>query len=379
MKIGILTFHHSLNYGAMLQAFCLQSYLESCEHSVEFIDYNPPYLEHGGTLKSLSKVRLTRAYLKSLYLFSAAFVARYKYRLLSQKFAAFKQKYLYLSTTSFSSFFNLSVNKVEYDLIVIGSDQVWNPSDQYGLDKVYFGDPLHNYAKRIISYAASFGSINRIEPFIDSLPSLLRNFDDLSVREYSAQQYLSKISIDACVVPDPTFLVQNLNHFSEVSSDLPKDEQYAFFYILRDATHIHSFVDLVSSQMNIDNIYSAATPWRRWRRVGVELELSPFEFIGAIQHSEFTVSNSFHGVVSSILTSTNFIAIELPGSKAGLSSRISDLLEYLGLSSRLVAAETLCDSLDLLSIPIDWSTVREKILNLRNIGQEYLTKNYDCL
>ena len=375
MKIGILTFHHSLNYGAMLQAFCLQSYLESFDHSVEFIDYNPAYLEQGGTLKSLSKVRFTRAYLKSLYLFSSAFAARYKYRLLSQKFSAFRQKSLNLSCISFSSFSNLPVNEFKYDLIVIGSDQVWNPSDQYGLDKVYFGDPLHSYAKRIISYAASFGSINRIEPYTDSLPSLLHNFDDLSVRESSAQKLLSELSIDSSVVPDPTFLVQDLSDFSEASSSLPNDEQYAFFYILRDASHIHRFADLVSNQKSLNNIYSAATPWRRWRRIGTELELSPFEFIGAIQHSEFTISNSFHGVVSSILTSTNFIAVELPGSKAGLSSRISDLLEYLGLSSRLVAADSLCDSLDLLSVPIDWLTVSEKIISLRNIGQGYLTKN----
>ena len=49
MKLGILTFHHSLNYGAMLQAKCLSNYLESLGHEVEFVDYNPPHVEKGAS------------------------------------------------------------------------------------------------------------------------------------------------------------------------------------------------------------------------------------------------------------------------------------------------------------------------------------------
>ena len=375
MKIGILTFHHSLNYGAMLQAYCLQTYLQSSGHSVEFLDYNPAYLEQGGTFKSLLKVRLTRSYLKSLYLFYSSVICGLKYKYLASQFADFRSTCLNIGDTCFLSSSDFDFKNDLYDLIVIGSDQVWNPSDQYGLDSIYFGDPLYKISQRIISYAASFGSINRISPYLNVLPSLLRRFDDLSVRECSAQQFLSNLSIKSTLVPDPTFLVDDLGAFSKVSSHIPNDKKYGFFYVLRDAFNMHKFADSLVSDKNLDAIFSAATPWRRWKPLGVEVELSPFEFIGAIQYSEFTISNSFHGIVTSILTSTNFIAVKLPGSKSGLSSRISDLLECLGLSSRLVPAHSLCDSMDLLSSPINWSDVKNKVHNMRSFGQTYLNRN----
>ena len=41
MKIGIITFHWATNYGAILQAYALQSYLEERGNQVEVINYKP--------------------------------------------------------------------------------------------------------------------------------------------------------------------------------------------------------------------------------------------------------------------------------------------------------------------------------------------------
>ena len=41
MKIGILTFHWATNYGAVLQCYALQAYLEQLGHNVRVIDYKP--------------------------------------------------------------------------------------------------------------------------------------------------------------------------------------------------------------------------------------------------------------------------------------------------------------------------------------------------
>ena len=38
-KIGILTFHNCVNYGAVMQAYGLQSFLESKGYDVEIVDY----------------------------------------------------------------------------------------------------------------------------------------------------------------------------------------------------------------------------------------------------------------------------------------------------------------------------------------------------
>ncbi|MEM7717545.1 MAG: polysaccharide pyruvyl transferase family protein, partial [Cyanobacteria bacterium P01_A01_bin.68] len=41
MKIGIITYHFTSNYGATLQAYALSHFLEQNGYDVEFIDYRP--------------------------------------------------------------------------------------------------------------------------------------------------------------------------------------------------------------------------------------------------------------------------------------------------------------------------------------------------
>lgn len=43
MKIGIITIHHSCNYGACLQSFALYKYLELLGYTVEIIDLHRPF------------------------------------------------------------------------------------------------------------------------------------------------------------------------------------------------------------------------------------------------------------------------------------------------------------------------------------------------
>lgn len=45
MKVGILTFHHTANYGAVLQSLALSRYIKSLGHDVEIIDYRPEEAE----------------------------------------------------------------------------------------------------------------------------------------------------------------------------------------------------------------------------------------------------------------------------------------------------------------------------------------------
>ena len=45
MKIATITFHHVYNFGGVLQALALQTFLEKRGHQVQIIDYRPQYLE----------------------------------------------------------------------------------------------------------------------------------------------------------------------------------------------------------------------------------------------------------------------------------------------------------------------------------------------
>ena len=214
MKLAILTFHHSLNYGAMLQAVCLSNYLESLGHDVEFLDYNPPHVEKGASFKSLLIPKPTKAYIKSIYLYYTDFRAKYKYNILFDKFRSFREQYLSLSPFSFGSLNELSISSKIYDVIFLGSDQIWNPSDQFGLDPIYFGKYISSISKSIASYAPSFGSIERISKYSNLFPEILDNIDLLSIREKSGRDFLASMNIQSEVVPDPTFLDKNFANYA---------------------------------------------------------------------------------------------------------------------------------------------------------------------
>lgn len=56
MKIGILTYHRAENYGALLQAYGLKTYLSSLGHDVSFVDYWPEYHQRYHKILRMDKI-----------------------------------------------------------------------------------------------------------------------------------------------------------------------------------------------------------------------------------------------------------------------------------------------------------------------------------
>jgi hypothetical protein len=369
MRIGLLTFHFSDNYGALLQAFCLQTYLQSLGHQVEFINYHPFYVEEGGSLSEILRPALSRKYLKKLYLF-----LNYKrQRLISapghaSKLEAFREKHLSISPYRARSFNQLD-RHLNYDHIIVGSDQIWNPSDQRGPDPVYYGHPF-SCKIPVSSYAASFGSVSRIRPFAREILPWIRTLHHCSVREGEAQEFLLSYQVNSELVPDPTLLVDGLHSYKQYQPDI--DFSSALFaYALRTQAGVCEVVSQLSTELGLNPI-SASSPWRRWKSIGKEIDLDPFTFLGAIAASKLVVSNSFHGVVCSVLLRKEFIAVSLPGSKAGLSSRIGSFLSAVGLEHRLLSPADSNQALDLAESQINWPLVEEKLILFRIQGRNFI-------
>ncbi len=364
-----MTFHFSDNYGALLQAFCLQTYLQSLGHNVEFLDYHPFYVEQGGSLLDILRPTLSRSYLKRLYLF-----LNYKRQRLTSayghasKLEAFRNKHLIISPHLARSFNHLK-NHLDYDHILLGSDQIWNPSDQSGPDPVYFGYPFSLHIP-VSSYAASFGSVSRVTQYKSLILPWIRELRLCSVRESEALEFLYSNHVNCHLVPDPTLLLDDLDSFKQF---LPKPDfsSSVFAYALRTHAGVSDLVSILSSEYEL-KITSASTPWRRWKRIGEEVDLDPFTFLGAIASSKIVVTNSFHGVVCSVLLHKQFIAVSLPGSKSGLSSRIKSFLSAVGLENRLLSPTDLSPAFGLVEDEIDWSMVNNQLLSLQRKGRCFI-------
>lgn len=234
MKVGILTYHFSENYGALFQAYALREWFIGRGLTAEFVNYHPSYVEQGGSLDQPWKLSLWRKnatilYMKQAYLRRKFFGDKAQ----RERFEGFRRNVLGATGPRLKRSQDLAPEMARYNMLFCGSDQIWNPSIQRGLDPVYFLDiPGADHARKV-AYAPSFGRC-AIEPEYNAeLAVLVGKLDGVSVRETTGLDVLDAAGIArecACVVPDPTVL---LGSFDKLLGDDVTPDDSVFCYALR--------------------------------------------------------------------------------------------------------------------------------------------------
>lgn len=371
MKIGILTFHFSDNFGALLQAYALKKWLDNQGHEVSFINYCPPHVEKGGSLQwSFSKSAL-KANLKIVYLKLSSLIHKiWGNSSQAGKFNKFRSEYLNVSSEKLTDYTELADATKKFHLLITGSDQIWSPSAQRGFDPAYFLNFSHP-PQRCISYAASFGRDSLTPLESAELPGLMSQLASVSVRELSGVGIVENATnIKAACVPDPTLLHTGYDELIS-SAETPGNDAAIFCYALRTGKGIREVANIVSRELNAP-ILSPHNIHRRWKEIGTTIYPGPLEWIAQISKAKFVVTNSFHGVVFSIIFKKQFIAVGLPGSKISLNARSRNLLGQLDLMDRFLANEDAHRATELISKPINWDDVNIKQSALRNAGNSFL-------
>lgn len=358
MKIGILTFHCAHNYGAVLQCYALQEYLKSCGHHVSVIDYRPLYFTNTREYKKFS-IRLFVT--KKLTLLPKTFFEALRFchaRII--KWNAFERFIsTYLNLYPIDAYFDGK----DFDICIIGSDQVWNNRITGGdFDNMFFG---RNFKCPVISYAASTISsgFTTVEEF--SLKSLLQNFKAISVREQALSDSLEKIGFrDIPVVLDPTILagskpLKKLMSQNNINNPYP----YVAVYMVRQDLKLidYAYKYCADHKLQVLEIASDFNFERHKSKIytaGIE------DFVTLINDAEFVVTNSFHGVAVSILLQKQFVAIRQNGP---VDTRIEQILMDLKLTNRFIQYNDLADIGE-----IDYNVVNKNIEILRQKSVSYL-------
>ena len=198
MKAGLVTFYHIHHYGALLQAAATERAVESLGGACEIIDYyvnqnNDLFRKPTGVGSAAADVH-TALHYKAL---------RDRY----QRFERFSKDHLRISGHRFESLEELRSAELPYDLILSGSDQIWNPKifPDGRFDPVFFGTFS---SRRKIAYAPSFGVPHIPEGMEEELRSYLESFSHISVRERQGREIVKEITgKDVPVVLDPTLLL----------------------------------------------------------------------------------------------------------------------------------------------------------------------------
>mgnify|MGYP002797055532 FL=1 len=202
MRIGIITFHASLNCGSMLQAFALQNVLaEKYGAEVEIINYsNWGQRNYYANWDWFLRPAVLRSNIKALFHYDAIEKMRTDY-------LEFENQYLNLTPKLMKYKHELNGIDKNYDIVVAGGDQVWNVRCR-DADDAYFLSFVKNAKK--VAYSPSLGARNINTECINpgKYAKLVKDFDYLSVREDNGQKWLKELTgIEVPIVADPTVLL----------------------------------------------------------------------------------------------------------------------------------------------------------------------------
>lgn len=330
-KVGIVTFHAANNFGAVLQCYALEHFIEQMGFIAEIIDYRPKSL----TTEYKAIIRHPIKFIKSKGFFSGIkrfFNIRLMFEInkRNRKFVHFRKHNLKTSRRVHFSSEALKKNPPIYDYYIAGSDQIWNPYLPNGLDEAFFLS-FSPVEKRRIAYGVSIGQTKDIgDETADKFEVYVQHFDYISTREKTAAGFLKKISSKKIVtVLDPVLLL-DAQEWDRIIISPKVNQKYLFIYNLQPNKQIIDFANQISENYNLKVVC--------FRKDGLENVIdsfmfsSPGEFLGLLKNSEMVITNSFHGTVFSILYHKPFYTF--PHTTRG--ERMLDLLNTLGLQDRIL-------------------------------------------
>lgn len=330
MKIGIITYHSSHNYGSMLQAYALSTFLRNKGYVVEIIDFRSKeqlQLYHYPLCPIVYNLRYFKNFLCSFlnpkWLYQEC--KKWKY------YEQFIKDYLPVTPKRYLRWKDVvnDLKFLKYDIIIAGGDQIWNMQGLHFDNAYYLSGDLPNIRK--VSYSTSFGGVflNKIRPEEQTfIQKALQDFSFISVRETSMKEFLQPlIKTKIFIAADPTLLLC-ANDYQIIIQDEPLVKgNYIFYYSPFVNTKAERLAVLYGNYMNLKVV--TTFPHIRKNRMTAIHESGPKEFLNLLKNATMVVGRSFHLVVFSLLFHKDFVISE------GIKDyRINDILSKVGLADR---------------------------------------------
>lgn len=368
-KVGILTMHQVRNYGSFAQAYATCRSIENLGYETELIDYTYPNEAHGAKKSIISKVlHLANLMTKSL-------IPGKPHLKFEQHYRDAYKKYYKLSK-AYHSRNEIMADPPQYDIYVVGSDQVWNDSYIKTDDTFFLGFAPVNSKK--IAFASSFGKI-RIDKcneyfYREKLNSLNR----IAVRETSGVKLVEDLTGrgDVEKVLDPTLLLDS-EEWRKISIPFNRTKRpYIFVYGSHCNKYMLSTARKIADKKGWDVYTVNGTIIDYYNKEAhCLLDIGPREWMGLIDNAELVFSCSFHGVAFSIQFNTPFFAV-FKGDEQ-FDSRVSSFLTELSLEKHRLLVETTEIDLD-NAYEKDWDKVNKMLDKKRNASLDVLREFLFC-
>lgn len=358
-----ITMHCPLNYGAILQTYGLQKYLESLGIKVTIINYRPHYIIYDQSLLYVGDERFNGNFLtRWLYRFFKAPSKRKR----SKIFAKFAKNELNLSP-EYRTYKEICDAGLDADYFICGSDQIWNVVSNAHKDPAYLLGFVSD-SKKKISYAASGNlPISNEEVMKITIP-MINDIGHLSMREdttiSSLQPFINKPIQHVC---DPVFLLDSeswRNLYKKHSTFKPKEKYVLIYPMGNGGENVIKKGYELAQKLHLP-LYKISASKRNDKRIDKSLDVSPYEFLQLIDECECFVTNSFHGTSFSIIFEKKFWSCVAEGS----NQRLSSLLSICGLSSRMISSDYVFHKPEEV---VDYTDAKRKLGSFINSSKDFL-------
>ena len=340
MKVGILTHPLINNYGGILQAYALQTYLQGLGCDVLIIDCR----------KSRNIVKRVVFYLLS----NIPFTSYGKFRHRIDKLTKFIHMYIHRTKVIYGAKkLDKLCKKKDFDSIIVGSDQVWRSDFASRYGGLYFLNFVPKDSKiRKIAYAASLGDDSwRYTPEMTvDIQKWVSDFTAISVREESAVELCKKyLNVDAKLVLDPTFLLSH-SIYDKLSTHRLVFNKYIFVYWLGDRGCLTKILSSFASEG-----YTIIEQDLRSNKTQISVE----DWLSYIKYADRVITDSFHGCVFSIIFQKQFSVYR---NDSGGNTRLQSLFEMLNIDNIYEQEQSY----------IDYGEIHVRLEKLRLLSQSYL-------
>lgn len=377
-KVGLCVRYDCDNYGSMLQILATEKAIERCGCDYEIIRYdkrtvtfmiknisrlfNPYFIQ--GKVSGYKKLKLLKEHPEE-----------YKRNQKRNKlFSDYRKKYIGPYSPIFKGYSKLVEGMNRYDIVMVGSDQLWTPA---GIKSRFYNLLCVPDDIRKVSLATSFG-VTSIPKNQEKLTSeYLNRIDYLSVREVSGQKLVKNLTNrDAFVALDPTLLFSD-KEWEEIFPNRVVDSvKYIFAYLLGTNVDHRKQIEEFAKKKRLkiiscpcmDEFVDYDLHFSNEQRY----EIDPIDFLNLIRNAEYVCTDSFHGTVFSILNHKKFATFnryddELRKSK---NSRIGSLFYLLGLEERHCFGSK--NVSNFMEQEIEYEDVENKLQKLREESFEFL-------
>lgn len=354
MRVGVLTFANTNNYGAELQAYALRETIGQLGHDAELVDYRNPWVSRVETPRLPTLSELVRAP-------KGAVSRALKHAPLSQRHRAFERFRAARQKTG-----PLVTSQRElaerYDALVVGSDQVWNPTIT-GADETYLLPEVDPRRTAKVAYAASFGYPTVPPAWAHSCVRALPSFRAIGVREDEGAQIVRALTgRRAEVVLDPTLLLDSRD-WEKVTAPRIYEEPYVFTYVVQERALTLSLAREAARRLGARLVrvecYRPLPTMRCLDASGASVE----EFLSLVRHAELVVTSSFHGLALSLALGTEARFV-LSADAHNKNSRIATLARVAGVEDH--------DALRGSHSRTDWDHVRARLETARGQSLAFL-------